>query len=51
MPEHKAEIIELATLIAETIRRMGAAYGSADEWRRDVTRAVRVAERLSAVQS
>ena len=35
---------DMAMLLAEVIRRMGASYGSADDWRRDVTTAVRVME-------
>ena len=35
---------ELASLLAEVIRRMGASYGPPKEWRRDFTRAVKVFE-------
>lgn len=39
-------LIELATLLAEVIRRMGAAYGSSEDWRRDLTRCVKIHEQL-----
>jgi uncharacterized protein YheU (UPF0270 family) len=39
------DIRDLATLVAEIIRRMGADYGSSEDWRRDITTAVRIMER------
>lgn len=46
MTEREA-IIELATLLAGVIQRMGAAYGSPENWRQDFTRAVKVFEAMS----
>lgn len=40
-------IRDLAMLTAEIIRRMGAAYGSPEDWRRDITKAVGIMESLS----
>ena len=38
------KIRDLASLLAESIRRQGAAYGSLDDWRRDITAAVKIME-------
>jgi hypothetical protein len=35
---------DLASLVAEIIRKMGAAYGPPEEWRRDITKAVKIME-------
>jgi len=42
------DVRDLATLVYEVIRRMGAAYGAPDDWRRDLTTAVKVMERANA---
>lgn len=39
------DVRDLASLLAEVIRRAGAAYGSPEEWRRDITVAVKIMER------
>ena len=39
------DIRDLASLLANVIRRMGASYGSQDDWRRDITAAVQIMER------
>ena len=39
-------LIELSGLTAEIIRRSGASYGSAEDWRRDFTAAVEVTNSL-----
>ena len=44
-------IRDLASLMAEMIRRMGASYGSAEEWREGITLAVRIMERASVEAS
>jgi hypothetical protein len=41
------DIAALASLVAESIRRQGAAYGSPDDWRRDVTAADKLVERYT----
>lgn len=41
---HLEAIRDLASLIGECIRRMGASYGESDVWRRDITRAVKIME-------
>lgn len=38
---------DIASFIAEIIRRMGAAYGDAEAWRRDYTAAVEIMNRAS----
>ena len=38
------EIRDLASLLAEVIRRAGAAYGSPQDWRRDFTQAVKISD-------
>jgi len=38
---------DLATLQAGTIQKMGAAYGSSEDWRRDFTEAVKIMEAAS----
>jgi len=49
MTKQEAEDVrDLATLVYEVIRRMGAAYGSPEDWRRDLTTAVKVMERANA---
>jgi hypothetical protein len=42
-----SELRDLASLLAEVIRRMGAAYGHSDEWRADFTKAVQIMERAN----
>ena len=44
MPTTTEQVRDLATLLAEVIRRMGAAYGSTDDWHRDYTHAVKIME-------
>ena len=39
------DLRDLASLVAQLIRKMGAAYGPPDEWRRDITTAVKIMER------
>ena len=50
MYTEKEAIRELATLLAEVIRRMGASYGSPEAWRTDITRAVKVFEDLKYIK-
>ncbi len=46
------DIRDLAMLVANIIRRMGADYGSPEDWRLDITAAVQIMERNNiAVQS
>jgi hypothetical protein len=47
MKEHAEAIRDLASLVAEVIRRAGASYGSPDDWRRDITTAVKIMERFA----
>jgi hypothetical protein len=47
MSQENKQIQELATLVAEIIRRMGASYGSAEDWRADFRRAVKIMEEAS----
>jgi len=48
MTKQEAEDVrDLATLVYEVIRRMGAAYGSPEDWRRDLTTAVKIMERAN----
>jgi hypothetical protein len=44
---NEKHISDLAVLVAEIIKRMGAAYGSPDDWRRDITTAVKIYEGIS----
>jgi len=39
-------LLDLSGLVAETIRRAGASYGSREDWRRDFTRAVKIEESI-----
>ncbi len=45
--QQNEEIRDLASLVAEIIRRMGAAYGSAEDWREGFTVAVKILESAS----
>ena len=45
-PENK-DIRDLASLLIEVIRRSGAAYGSREDWRRDIMEADRIMERAN----
>jgi hypothetical protein len=51
MKQEWEAIRDLASLTAEMIRRMGASYGSAEEWREGITLAVRIMERASVEAS
>jgi hypothetical protein len=47
----KQAIVELATLVAGIIQRMGASYGASEEWRSDFKRAVLIYEALLGEES
>jgi hypothetical protein len=44
-------LIETSGLVAELIRRSGASYGSAEDWRRDFTAAVEATNALVRLQA
>ena len=43
----ESDLRDIATLVAEIIRRMGSAYGSGAEWSRDTQEAVHIMERAN----
>ena len=43
--EDRADIRDLASLLAQTIRRMGVAYGDPEDWRGAITALVHIATR------
>jgi hypothetical protein len=48
MTKQEAEDVrDLASLVYEVILRMGAAYGGPEDWRRDLTTAVKIMERAN----
>ena len=49
MRDLQADVQLLAGLVAEIIRRMGSAYGTAAVWHADFTIAVQIEERLAVV--
>ena len=47
MTERDKDIRDLASLLAQVVRRAGAAYGSPEDWHRDFTEALRIMERAN----
>ena len=45
MKDSDKDIRDLAELVADIIRRMGASYGTPRDWRQDFTRAVKIMEK------
>jgi len=45
--QEAADLRDLASLVIEVIRRMGASYGSSDDWRRGISTAAAIMERAN----